>query len=149
MSPIKPVFILYLIVSSFTITICSTIDDSLTKQKNIPKEVLEKVKEYVPEIAKIGGATTSITYAEAIFGGINKILTTLGNGIAYASSSIYTSLLETLGAKVAGCVVLGTWAVIIVGSVVIVYKMSDSNHYVKVKEFEYHSSDKEDKSDRK
>ena len=138
---IKSILILYLIISSFPLSICSTTADE--KDENIlftvPKEVLEKIKNYSPEIV-------SAYHAKSIIGGIDKIITTIGKGIMYASSSIYSAILETCGTYIAGAVVVSTWLVVFTATGYIIYKVANSNHYIKIGEFEYSSSEEEEKS---
>ena len=81
--------------------------------------------------------------AEPIMSGINTILTTIGQGIAYFPSAIYSSLMETFGPKIAGIAVVSTFLVVLVGSVYIVYEIRDYYHLKKVAEFK--SSENEEK----
>ena len=81
--------------------------------------------------------------AEPIMSGINTILTTIGHGIAYFPSAIYSSLMETFGPQIAGIAVVSTFLVVLVGSVYIVYEIRDYYHLKKVAEFT--SSENEDK----
>ena len=88
MSPFKSLFILYLIISSFALTVSSNIQKE-EKGKyqliDIPFDVLEKMK-------KAGIDIGAGYLANSIFGGIDKIITTIGNGIVYVSSALYSSL---------------------------------------------------------
>ena len=140
MSPIKSMFILYLIISSFELSVCSNISNGEKSEKfkilNIPKDVLEKMQ-------KVGIGFGLAYAADSIMSGINTILTTIGHGIAYFPSAIYSSLMETFGPQIAGIAVVSTFLVVLVGSVYIVYEIRDYYHLKKVAEFK--SSENEEK----
>ena len=140
MSPIKSMFILYLIISSFELSVCSNISNGEKSEKfkilDIPKDVLEKMQ-------KVGIGFGLAYAADSIMSGINTILTTIGHGIAYFPSAIYSSLMETFGPQIAGIAVVSTFLVVLVGSVYIVYEIRDYYHLKKVAEFT--SSENEDK----
>ena len=140
MSPIKSMFILYLIISSFELSVCSNISNGEKSEKfkilDIPKDVLEKMQ-------KVGIGFGLAYAADSIMSGINTILTTIGHGIAYFPSAIYSSLMETFGPQIAGIAVVSTFLVVLVGSVYIVYEIMDYYHLKKVAEFK--SSENEDK----
>ena len=140
MSPIKSMFILYLIISSFELSVCSNIANGEKSEKfkilDIPNDILEKMQNV--------GIGFGLAYAaEPIMSGINTILTTIGHGIAYFPSAIYSSLMETFGPKIAGIAVVSTFLVVLVGSVYIVYEIRDYYHLKKVAEFK--SSENEEK----
>ena len=88
MSPFKSLFILYLIISSFALTVSSNIQKE-EKGKyqliDIPDDVLEKMK-------KAGIYISAGYLANSLFCGIDKIITTIRNGIVYVSSALYSSL---------------------------------------------------------
>ena len=89
MSPIKSMFILYLIISSFELSVCSNIANGEKSEKfkilDIPNDILEKMQNV--------GIGFGLAYAaEPIMSEINTILTTIGHGIAYFPSAIYSSL---------------------------------------------------------
>ena len=140
MSPIKSMFILYLIISSFELSVCSNISNGEKSEKfkilNIPKDVLEKMQ-------KVGIGFGLAYAADSIMSGINTILTTIGHGIAYFPSAIYSSLMETFGPQIAGIAVVSTFLVVLVGSVYIVYEIRDYYRLKKVAEFK--SSENEEK----
>ena len=140
MSPIKSMFILYLIISSFELSVCSNISNGEKSEKfkilDIPNDVLEKIQKVW---IGFGLAYT----ADSIMSGINTILTTIGHGIAYFPSAIYSSLMETFGPQIAGIAVVSTFLVVLVGSVYIVYEIRDYYHLKKVAEFK--SSENEEK----
>ena len=140
MSPIKSMFILYLIISSFELSVCSNIANGEKSEKfkilDIPKDVLEKMQ-------KVGIGFGLAYAADSIMSGINTILTTIGHGIAYFPSAIYSSLMETFGPQIAGIAVVSTFLVVLVGSVYIVYEIRDYYHLKKVAEFK--SSENEEK----
>ena len=140
MSPIKSMFILYLIISSFELSVCSNMANGEKSEKfkilNIPKDVLEKMQ-------KVGIGFGLAYAADSIMSGINTILTTIGHGIAYFPSAIYSSLMETFGPQIAGIAVVSTFLVVLVGSVYIVYEIRDYYHLKKVAEFK--SSENEEK----
>ena len=84
----------------------------------------------------------------SIFGGIDKIITTIGNGIVYVSSALYSSLFETLGPNIAGIATVSTFIVVLVGTTYVVYRIVDyAFNYEKVGEFT--SSENEKKLDKK
>ena len=121
MSPIKSMFILYLIISSFELSVCTNNENGEKESEKfdfvkIPKVILEKIK-------KAGIDIVQAYDVDSILKGINAIIITIGHGIAYASSAIYSSLLETLGEKVAGLAVLSTFLVILIGQIFIVYEI--------------------------
>ena len=135
MTYIKSIFILYLIISSFTLSICETIitaKDNKNFFLKLSENTLEKLKEYIPGIAGV------ILFSQ--FSQFETILTTIGSGIAKAASALYTALLETWGSTVTGYFVIGTTVVVILGTIFVVYKLFNAK-YIKVGEFEYCSSD--------
>ena len=140
MSPIKSMFILYLIISSFELSVCSNISNGEKSEKfkilDIPNDILEKMQ-------KVGIGFGLAYAADSIMSGINTILTTIGHGIAYFPSAIYSSLMETFGPQIAGIAVVSTFLVVLVGSVYIVYEIRDYYHLKKVAEFK--SSENEEK----
>ena len=141
MSPFKSLFILYLIISSFALTVSSNIQKE-EKGKyqliDIPDDVLEKSW----NIYRCG------YLANSIFGGIDKIITTIGNGIVYVSSALYSSLFETFGPNIAGIATVSTFIVVLVGTTYVVYRIVDyAFNYEKVGEFT--SSENEKKLDKK
>ena len=88
MSPFKSLFILYLIISSFALTVSSNIQKEEKGKYQliyIPDDVLEKMK-------KAGIYISAGYLANSIFCGIDKIITTIRNGIVYVSSALYSSL---------------------------------------------------------
>ena len=144
MSPFKSLFILYLIISSFALTVSSNIQKE-EKGKyqliDIPDDVLGKMKKAGIDIGA-GYLTNSI------FGGIDKIITTIGNGIVYVSSALYSSLFETFGPNLAGIATVSTFIVVLVGTTYVVYRIVDyAFNYEKVGEFT--SSENEKKLDKK
>ena len=143
MTPIKPMFILYLIISSFTLSICST---SVTTKEDIlstiPNWAWKKIKEHTPEIL-----STAIYYS-SWYGAIERLISIVGKGIANAAWGLYNALLETCGPAITGVFVATTALVVITGTVIIIYKIYKTS-YVKVGEFEYCSSDSETCSERK
>ena len=144
MSLIKSMFILYLIISSFELSVCSNIANGEKESEkfeflSIPKDILAKME-------KAGINVGLACVSDSILSGINTILTTIGHGIAYFPSAIYSSLLETFGKKVAGIAVFSTFVVVLVGSAYIVYEIVDYYHYKKVAEFT--SSENENKKDK-
>ena len=140
MSPIKSMFILYLIISSFELSVCSNIANGEKSEKfkllDIPNDVLEKIQ-------KVWIGFGLAYAADSIMSGINTILTTIGHGIAYFPSAIYSSLMETFGPNIAGIAVVSTFLVVLVGSVYIVYEIRDYYNLKKVAEFK--SSENEEK----
>ena len=140
MSPIKSMFILYLIISSFELSVCSNIANGEKSEKfkilDIPNDVLEKIQ-------KVWIGFGLAYAADSIMSGINTILTTIGHGIAYFPSAIYSSLMETFGPNIAGIAVVSTFLVVLVGSVYIVYEIRDYYNLKKVAEFT--SSENEEK----
>ena len=134
----KPMLILYLIISSFTLSVCSTISEKdETIFTSIPKKVYENIKEHYPEIT---AASVAYTKAQAFEG----LLTNIGKGISYACSSFYNILLESFGVKVAGVFVGATWIVAVAGTGYVIYKVVNSNHVIKVGTMEYSSSSEEE-----
>ena len=86
--------------------------------------------------------------ANSIFGGIDKIITTIGNGIVYVSSAWYSSFFETFGSNIAGIVTVSTFIVVLVGTTYVVYRIVNyAFNYEKVGEFT--SSENEKKSDKR
>ena len=140
MSPIKSMFILYLIISSFELSVCSNMANGEKSEKfkilDIPNDVLEKIQ-------KVWIGFGLAYAADSKMSGINTILTTIGHGIAYFPSAIYSSLMETFGPQIAGIAVVSTFLVVLVGSIYIVYEIRDYYRLKKVAEFT--SSENEDK----
>ena len=130
--PNKPIFILYLIISSFALTTCSKIKDNYILNKINEKihKTYEETKEYLHILA--------ITY---LIDSLSNPLSLIGNKIYILTSHIYESLIVTLGPTVTSWVVIGGFVVVFIGACYIIFKVVNSNHYVKIKkgdlEFEY------------
>ena len=137
-------FILYLVISSFSLSICETNKDDDNDDNiiiNISAKVLEQIKKYAPNIEKIGMAL----FADDYITRVNNFLVTIGKGISHAVGSLYSALLDTCGVGVTGLFVAGTTVIILAGTGVIIYKIYNTK-YVKVAEFEYSSLENENNS---
>ncbi len=148
----KPLLILYLIITSFGLSVCSNEETNIGKKEysetlsSIPNEIWSKLKEYFPEIG------LAALFSKASFiDSIGKIFSLIGNGISYAYSSFYSVILETFGAKVAGVFVISTYVVVVVvvvGGVYTLYKVSTKdNSSIKLGSFEVKSGDGNTKTD--
>ena len=134
MSYFKPIFILYLIISSFTFTICSKI-----KYDNKEKKILDQLVETIQEIYKTtkkNVINSGIAYLATIIKKLlNIALSFIGNGISNAFSYMYSHIYDLIGSRpgVTSWFIVGSFVVVIIGGCYVIYKVVNSNHFVKVK----------------
>ena len=132
---LKPFFILYLIISSFCLSACSNIveKDNSNSLNNVQNDMIQKLQKWVPEI---GLAFTSSYLVDSI----GKIFIAIGNGISFAYSSFYLTILETFGPNVAGMFVISTYVVVVivvVGTAYTAYKVFiKDNTYIELGKFQ-------------
>ncbi len=153
MTSIKPFFILYLLISSFALSIC---EEGIKKEKGagdyindifnkIPTDLLGSLK-YITQIS----ASVSIAWnAEKIIGSIEQLLVTVGSGVKYTYSSLYTLIETAYGVKVAGALAIGNYVIILAGASYLIYKIVNKDKYVKVGDIEYSSKEHDKNSDQK
>ena len=158
MSSIKPFFILYLLISSFALSICKenikqvdctkkeeTLGEELSNMfSKIPKNVL-KTLNYIPTIS---ASVALAVNADKIIVSLESLFGTIGSGMKYTYSSLYASIEAAYGVKAAAVLSVGNYAIILVGATYLIYKMVDKEHYIKVGDIEYSSKEKDKKQDK-